>query len=98
MFVACLVHTSDVHGYSFLSVGLHELRFPELAQLQSLAKLGGHRLDQVVPLEDDGNPSSHCIVGCSQRGSFLALKCLKRIQTSRPESQRILAGGILKIC
>lgn len=93
MFVACLVHTSDVHGYSFLSVGLHELRFPELAQLQSLAKLGGHRLDQVVPLENDGNPSSHCIVGCSQRGSFLALKCLKGIQTSRPESRRILAGG-----
>ena len=82
VFVAHSVHTSDVHRYSFLSVGRHELRFAELAHLQSLAKLGGHRLDQVVPLEDDGNPPSHCIVGCGQRGSFLVLKCLKRIQTS----------------
>ena len=97
----CLLHVRPyvVCSWIFISgVGRHELRFPELAHLQSLAKLGGHSLDQVVPLEDDGNPPSHCIVSCGQRGSFLALKCLKRLQTSRPESRHILACGILKIC
>ena len=57
-----------------LQPGFNELRFPEPAHVQSLAEFGGHRLDQVIPLEDDGNSSPHCPVRGNMCGSFSAAK------------------------
>lgn len=54
--------------------GFNELRFPEPAHVQSLAEFGGHRLDQVIPLEDDGNSSPHCPFRGNMCGSFWASK------------------------
>ena len=65
-----------------LQPGFNELRFPEPAHVQSLAEFGGHRLDQVIPLEDDGNSSPHCPVRGNMCGSFWAAKGFRNFSCS----------------